>query len=122
MKLNLDLFLPKRSPEELNTLVKDILSNQVFLSAQLRDMSMLTLVFLPLMGMEVDDADTERFKNELGVLYGYYKDALPRSINGSPVFPIVSALCRQDWLLVLEVLKREGNRDFTSWLRSSWLR
>lgn len=116
-RIDLDWFLHKRTPEELNVLVKDILVDRVFLSTQLPNASLIKMVFLPLIAVEFSDQDIERLTTDLGVLYGYLHTSYARCINNMPMLQEVSALNREDWCKVRVILEKEGKRDFTDQLR-----
>ena len=46
----------------------------------------------------------------LGIIYGYYKDAGPRTINGYPIFFSMGVLNKTDWERLREVLTKELER------------
>lgn len=47
---------------------------------------------------------------DLGTVYEYYDKALPRAINGYPIFPSLRILHREDWELVRGAVNREIER------------
>lgn len=47
---------------------------------------------------------------DLGVIYGEMKDALPRGINGYPMFVSMCILHREDWDIVRPAVQREFDR------------
>lgn len=116
-RIDLDSMLRKRSPEELNEIVKSILSNQIFLSTQIKDASLVSMVFMPLSFAEIEAEDIDRMQKDLGVLFSYHDSAFPRSINGMPMFREVWALCKEDWNKVRAVLEIEENKDYTDQLK-----
>lgn len=58
------------------------------------------------------DAHFDKLKSDLGVIYGYYKDALgQRAINGFPMLASCALLHREDWELVRKAIDRELDRQ-----------
>lgn len=58
------------------------------------------------------DAYFDKLSRELGVIYGYHKDAIgSRGINGFPMLGTCSLLHREDWELVKGAINRELDRD-----------
>ena len=54
----------------------------------------------------------DKLKAELGVIYGYHKDAIgPRVINGFPMLASCFLLHREDWELVRKAIDRELDRE-----------
>ena len=47
---------------------------------------------------------------DLGTVYEYYDKALPRAVNGYPIFPSLRILHREDWELVRGAVNREIER------------
>lgn len=56
------------------------------------------------------DAYYTKLNETLGVIYAYYKDALPRSINGYPIFGSCCLLHKEDWKIVRAAIVREQER------------
>lgn len=50
-------------------------------------------------------------EENLGVIYAYHKDALPRSVNGYPMFMSCVLLHKLDWELVRKAIDRELERQ-----------
>lgn len=145
----------KRPQSELAALVRDILAGKVFLSTEIRSMSDLNHVFLPLafgglsfdkpppeepVAPTEDDPDREtklaafavasslfdaEFRvwdeariawreiaaQEIGVIYAYRENALPRGINGYPMFMEANILHWEDWKRVCKAVNRERDRE-----------
>jgi hypothetical protein len=57
------------------------------------------------------DAYFDKLKSDLGVVYGYHRDAMGRSINGFPMLGSCSLLHREDWELVRKAIDRELDRQ-----------
>jgi hypothetical protein len=54
----------------------------------------------------------DKLKSELGVIYGYTKDAIgQRAINGFPMLSSCALLHREDWELVRNAIDRELDRE-----------
>lgn len=91
---------------EIRKLALDIHSGQVFVSWQMHDheMSLLTMVFLPLALMS--DFDHLAIKRDkITHFYGHMKDASPRAINGLPMFMSVGMLNHEDSTRIVKELK-----------------
>lgn len=58
------------------------------------------------------DAYFDKLKADLGVIYGYHRDAIgQRGINGFPMLGMCSLLHREDWELVRKAIDRELDRQ-----------
>ena len=57
------------------------------------------------------DAHFDKLKSDLGVVYGYHRDAMGRAINGFPMLATCSLLHREDWELVRKAIDRELDRQ-----------
>ena len=57
------------------------------------------------------DAYFDKLKSDLGVVYGYHRDAMGRAINGFPMLGSCSLLHREDWELVRKAIDRELDRQ-----------
>jgi hypothetical protein len=58
------------------------------------------------------DVYFDKLSRELGVIYGYHKDAIgTRGINGFPMLGMCSLLHREDWELVKRAIHRELDRE-----------
>ena len=57
------------------------------------------------------DAHFDKLKADLGVIYGYRKDAVGRVINGFPMLMSCALLHRDDWALVRAAIDRELTRE-----------
>lgn len=85
-ELPLDLLsgrvLPSRSEEEIKQIATDLFHNRIFTSQHLnQDAHMINQVFMVLLFMKNDQIPTN-----LGMIYEYEDKAMPRSINGYPIF------------------------------------
>lgn len=94
-----------RTEEELKSLALMIMTNKVFTSGHLTgqeiENGMLPHVFMPLLFMDSDDPIKEKLsKNEIGLIYADMDDAMPRSINGLPMFMRCSFLTTEETEIV----------------------
>ena len=48
--------------------------------------------------------------NDLGVLWEYYKESMPRGINGMPMFFSVKMMNRADWEVATQAIEKELQR------------
>jgi hypothetical protein len=86
----------KRTEADLEQLAQDLVAGRIFTSAQVKDNSLLNMVFMPLalMGKEA----MEQFAaNEPFVIYEYIDKAGPRGINGYPSFFSFQYLTKGEW-------------------------
>lgn len=150
-----ELVFRKRPQSELVELVRDIVAGKVFLSTEIRDLSDLNHVFLPLafgalsfstprpeepvapaeddpnreeklaafaVASSLFDAEfrlwdeariawRETAAQEIGVIYAYHANALPRGVNGYPMFMEANILHWEDWKRVVAAVNREKSRE-----------
>jgi hypothetical protein len=86
-----------RTDDELKQIAKDISTNLIFTDRHIPSESrsqMLPMVFMPLAigGKAIDDM----IENKVDTIYEYYSKAMPRSINGYPMFPSLCILGEED--------------------------
>lgn len=94
----------RKSNTAIRELAMAILSGTAFGSWQVDDPSLLGSVFMPLMMM--DDIQRKSMKRDNIVhLYGFMKDAAPRSINGMPMFFGMHVLNAEDTERLNEAMK-----------------
>lgn len=98
----------RMSDDELRAFVNSVLASHVFLSSQVRGAD-LPMVFLPVALGAFKDWTPEQLE-EIGVLYAPMSAALPRAINGNPVFAEFRILHRDDWRRASQVINREIER------------
>lgn len=88
-----------RSTRDLVKVARDMFDGKIFSSDMLgKDMDMLGTVFMPIILME--EPDLEALRAEAAVIYEYYDCALPRVINGYPIFPSFHYLSQEERVLV----------------------
>jgi hypothetical protein len=82
--------------EEVVTLARDLVKNLIFMSDQIRRPEDLSMVF-PVLFM-LDDVQRESMKEkDIGAFYEYNDKALPRGVNGYPMFMSVRWLTKEDY-------------------------
>ena len=84
--------------EELNELAKDIAMGHVFCSYFLspaEQESLLGMIFMPILFGALKDYSEEMIK-DIGFICEYYDKAIPRSINGKPIFMSCKLVSKAD--------------------------
>lgn len=91
--------IPRMSAKDKGKFVDDYCSNRVFTSVQLslHDTSrMLHLVFMPL-GLGGACQFTKKALLDVGIIWEYMSEAMPRMINNFPMFPSLRFMHKDDW-------------------------
>lgn len=95
------MVMKKRTDEELKQIAKDLYAGKIFTDRHLKqhEMSMLNFVFMPLAFL--NEKEKEEFRatakaGQFGLIYEYIDKALPRSINGLPMFTSMRLLSKDD--------------------------
>lgn len=89
-------FVPKMTLDQLRDFVRAYLAGHIFTSAQVREAKDVPSVFLPVLFGAFDDWTPEA-KAEIGVLYANMSNALPRALNGNPMFTECRFMHKDDW-------------------------
>lgn len=84
--------LKNKTKEELNQLVKDLISGKVFTDRHLNSPSDMTSVFMTLSFGGL----TKEFIDEIGMIYEYLEKAGPLSVNDNPSFFSCTFLNKED--------------------------
>ena len=95
------------TPEEIKELATDTFKEKVFFSTMLReiDKHLLTSIFMPVMFM--DNIQIKQLeKDEVVGFYEYFEKALPRSINGYPMFMSMKSITKDDLEKVQELVEK----------------
>lgn len=90
------------SQEEIIQFAKDLIANKYWMTDQMRpneQESMLMMIFLPL-AMMSPEQHKEFVKEKPAILFGKLKDAMPRSINGYPIFHTMGYLTTPQYVAV----------------------
>lgn len=92
---------------DLKQLAKDIHRNAVFGSWQIQkgDEALLRAIFMPLFFMAEEDAK-KMVDDEVIHIYEYYDAAIPRAINGYPMFTSLRMLTKAQWEELIPLVKR----------------
>jgi hypothetical protein len=92
---------PRLTDEEVTALARDLVKDRIFMSDQLRkhEQNLLSSIFMPLVFMKPKDV-RKMVDGDLAVLYEYFKEAGPRSINGRPMFFSMRWLNQADYARV----------------------
>jgi len=104
------LVLPRLSEADLRTFVLDVLGGRVFTSGQVRDNSLLPMIFMPVALGGFAEYNPDSLK-EIGILYEFLDQALPRGINGYPIFASVRIMHRLDWERARKAILAEQERQ-----------
>lgn len=102
--------IPRMTKEELRKFVLDVLSGAVFVSDQVRRMEDIGHVFLPVLFGALSDWDREALK-QIGILWEYNNKALPRGINGMPMFTSCRMMHVEDWKRARLAIAKEQQRQ-----------
>jgi hypothetical protein len=100
------------SDQELKDLALDVWKSRVFLSSYIppQDQDLVVQIFLPLLFMDKkqlkDLADSRP-----GVFYEYYEKAMPRSINGYPIFPSFQFLSQDNTTTLIKYIKKLDEKE-----------
>lgn len=95
----------RKSNREIRELAAGIHAGSIFGSWMIRPADMIPNVFMCLRFM--DDIQTKMMqRDDIVHVYGYIKDAAPRSINGMPIFYSMYMLNIEDVNRVKEALKQ----------------
>ncbi len=94
---------PRISRKKIAELALAAFRGQIFTSEQIRnaDGDLLAAIFVPLRFLSMKEQEKMR-QHPPALLYGYTKDAAPRSINGYPIFFHMGMLYEQDAKLLKE--------------------
>jgi len=68
-----------------------------------------SMVFLPI-AFGVLGEWTKQQLGQIGIVWAYNKDALPRGVNGYPMFTTIGLLHIEDWVKASKVIRRESTR------------
>jgi hypothetical protein len=95
----------EEKPPVVYKLAKDAVADKIFFDFQLKDVTMLRMVFMPL-GF-LDDKGLENMRTWKPVrIFEYIDKAGPRAINGYPSFFSMQFLNQEEWDVVAEYIKK----------------
>lgn len=90
----------------LKAFVLGFLDNTIYTSTHLRNPDDIGMVFLPAMFGAFSSWPKSRL-DQIGCLWEYWDRALPRSVNGQPIFSNVRVMHRDDWGRALKAITKE---------------
>lgn len=100
-----DRVLPNQADEDLKKLAVDLYEGRIYTDRHLPANQTAGMVFMPLiLGAFADWSDEE--KKQVGMIYEYIDKALPRGVNGQPIFGSFRMLNRHDVEIVQEHLTK----------------
>jgi hypothetical protein len=102
--------IPRMSQDELRAFVQDVLATHIFVSDQVKRNEDIGLVFLPVAFGAFSEWDKEDLK-QIGVIWAYNNEALPRSCNGYPMFTACHYMHVEDWKRARLAIVREQRRQ-----------
>lgn len=89
---------------ELKQLADKLIRGEIFVSDQIRNPSLLPMIFNSLARLDKNGFNV--LKKKASLLYAFYKDAEPKSINGYPIFSSFLSLTREEHEKFLQHYKR----------------
>ena len=95
------------TPEEIKKLATDTFKEKVFYSTMIREIDehLLGSIFMPVIFMDKNQIDTLQ-KDRVSAFYEYMDKALPRCINGYPMFPSMRTITVDDLVEVQLMVKK----------------
>ena len=91
----------KKTDSEIKEIAKGIYTRSIFSSVHIRDAKDIRIVFIVLTFMDSEHSE-ELKKIDIGMVYEYMSEALPRCINGMPMFMSARMLDMGDAKKVME--------------------
>ena len=85
----------KKTKEELKQLALDISDGKVFTDRHLRDVEDIGMVFMPI-PLGAFAKESKEYIDDIGLIYEYWSEAGPRSVNGYPSFFSMTVLGKED--------------------------
>lgn len=106
-------FVPRMTDDALRAFVDDYLRERIFTSADIRNPgTALGMVFLPVAFGAFAGWPKEKLE-EIGTIWEYMKKAMPRSVNGMPMFMSMRTIHRVDWARAVAAIQAEEERRKT---------
>lgn len=104
-----ELHISRMSDTKLREFVLGVLDGSLYTSRSVQDSKLIPMIFMPIALGGLKDMDEDKLK-EVGGLYARMSTAMPRSINGYPIFPEVALVHRDDWARAWKAIHRENAR------------
>ena len=106
--------LHRMDAKQLSDFVREYIDHRIFTSAMIRNddkwQEMVPMVFLPLLFGAFDKFSDDEFK-DIGVVWAYYSEALPRGINGYPCFMKCRIMHANDWFNACRIIDHLKNEQ-----------
>ena len=98
---------PRLPQEQISTLALGLFIGEVFMNGQINegDEHLMPMIFMPLALMSKEQAEAFN-QHPPAMVCGRMQDALPRSINGYPMFTSMTMVYAQDAKLIRECWKK----------------
>jgi len=105
--------IPRMSQEQLKKFVLDFMGGFIFTSAQVRDPSLLSVVFMPLALGALSNYQDEAVA-DIGLVWAYLSEAIgSRAIDSYPFLGTCRFMHKDDWAKVSLAILREQERQDT---------
>jgi hypothetical protein len=101
--------IPRLSEEALRKFVLEFLGGAIYTSADIRRAEDIAIVFLPV-ALGLFEGCTKEELSQVGVIWEYLSKAMPRSINGMPIFSSCHLMHLEDWKRAGLAIEREQLR------------
>jgi hypothetical protein len=88
--------LPRMSNDALKQFVLDYIDGKIFIIQQIKQPSVVPMVFLPL-AMGALSGVPKEVALEIGTVWEYWDQAGPRGVNGYPMFTSCRFMWKGDW-------------------------
>lgn len=102
--------IPGMNDDDLRQFVYDLMVGRIFTHRQIREESMIGVVFMPLMFGALSGWSDTGLSN-IGAIWEYVEKAGPRSINGYPIFHSLRLINVHDWEIALQAMRKESERQ-----------
>jgi len=100
---------PPMSDDDLRSFINGVADGRIFTSVQIQEPNMIGHVFMPLLFGALGRYNVESIKT-IGVFYENYDQALPRSINGYPMFTSMRMMNVTNWERTKKAILAEQER------------
>lgn len=97
---------PSRTSEDLKQIAIDLQAGRIFTNRHIPNPNDIGMVFMVLMFMDQKD---QYIPESIGLVFEYYSKAMPRSINGMPMFTSMHYLNIEDTTYVFNKAKEIDN-------------
>lgn len=102
--------IPRMSDDQLREFVFDVIGGRIFVDRQVDNPTDVPMVFYPLLFGALDGYNRDSIQSYLGCVYEYIDKALPRSVNGNPIFMSMRLMHAEDWKRARAAIVAEQER------------